>query len=53
MWVGVIQSVDGLNKKADPPLSRRELFLPDCLQTETLAFSGPRIQTEPLAPLGS
>ena len=50
---GWASSVDGLNKKADPPLSRRELFLPDCLQIETLAFSGPRIQTEPLAPLGS
>ena len=53
MWVGVIQSVGGLNKKADPLLSRREFFLPDCLQTETLAFSGPWIQTEPLAPPGS
>ena len=53
MWVGLIQSVDGLNKKADLPLSRREFFLPDCLQTETLAFSCPWIQTEPLALPGS
>lgn len=33
MWVGLVQSVEGLNrvKKADSPVSRAEVLLPDCL----------------------
>lgn len=33
MWVGLIQSVEGLNRP-----EKLALFLPECLQTRMLAF---------------
>ena len=34
--VGLTQSVDDLNKTADPPLSKREFYLPECCWSGTL-----------------
>lgn len=35
MWVGINQSVEGLNKNAEPPLSKGESLLLDCFQIGT------------------
>ena len=51
MWVGLIQSSDGLSRRKRLTLpSERESFLPGCLRVGTLAFSCLQTHTEISAP---